>query len=365
MLEHIDIKGFKCIDEQKIVFRPLTIVAGPNSSGKSTLLQAILLSLSAAGQKHITLLRDVIKPFSVFEDVFNQYTRADKIRLQLIYNDNAILELTQDHNKTDLFQGNLKQMSNYLSGCDKSVADQEMPILSYEENFFYLSANRIGPQETAELNREIRVGQNGQYTIGLYELEKDKPVAEPLLVEEADAKTLKAQIAWWLSMITGQKSAVDSQKVTSTLVKLSYSIDELTQVSPLNTGAGNSYLFRILVMCLTSKPGDILLIENPEIHLHPGAQARLGSLFAFLAQRGVQLIVETHCEHLINRIRYEIYKGNIAFDKVVLYYKPSLSKPFAEMLVNKGGHFTMVNGHEIDFPTGFFDATLEELLEIA
>lgn len=364
MLEHIDIKGFKCIDEQKIVFRPLTIVAGPNSSGKSTLLQAILLSLSAAKQKHIALLRDVIKPFSVFEDVFNQYTRADRIRLQLSY-DNAILELTQDHNKTNLFQGNLKQMSDYLSGCDKSLVDPEMPILSYEENFFYLSANRIGPQETAELNREIRVGQNGQYTIGLYELEKDKPVAEPLLVEEADAKTLKAQIAWWLSMIAGQKSAVATQKVTSTLVKLSYSIDELTQVSPLNTGAGNSYLFRILVMCLTSKPGDVLLIENPEIHLHPGAQARLGSLFAFLAQRGVQLIVETHCEHLINRIRYEIYKGNIAFDKVVLYYKPSLSKPFAEMLVNKGGHFTMVNGHEIDFPTGFFDATLEELLEIA
>ncbi|GAB1355346.1 DUF3696 domain-containing protein [Erysipelotrichia bacterium] len=364
MLEHIDIKGFKCIDEQKIVFRPLTIVAGPNSSGKSTLLQAILLSLSAARQKHIALLRDVIKPFSVFEDVFNQYTRPDKIKLQLVYDD-AILELTQDHNKTDLFQGNLKQMSNYLAGSDKSAFDQEMPILSYEENFFYLSANRIGPQETAELNREIRVGQNGQYTIGLYELEKDKPVAEPLIVEEADAKTLKAQIAWWLSMITGQKSAVVSQKVTSTLVKLSYSIDELTQVSPLNTGAGNSYLFRILVMCLTSKPGDVLLIENPEIHLHPGAQARLGRLFAFLAQRGVQLIVETHCEHLINRIRYEIYKGNIAFDKVVLYYKPSLSKPFAEMLVNKGGHFTMVNGHEIDFPTGFFDATLEELLEIA
>ncbi|MFA5598128.1 MAG: AAA family ATPase [Pusillimonas sp.] len=365
MLNHIEIKGFKCIDEQKIDFRPLTLISGPNSSGKSTLLQAVLLSLSASKQKNIALLRDVIKPYSVFEEVFNQYTRPDKIRLKLVYNNNAYLEFIQDRDNTDLSEEDLTKAEGYIFKNDNSAVDQKMHGLSYEENFFYLSANRIGPQETAELNREIRVGQNGQYTIGLYELEKDKIVAKPLLVEDADAKTLKAQIAWWLSMITGHKTSVESQKVTSTLVKLSYFIDELTQVSPLNTGAGNSYLFRILVMCLTAKPGDVLLIENPEIHLHPGAQARLGYLFAFLAQRGVQLIVETHCEHLINRIRYEIYKGNIDFDKTILYYKPSLSESFSEIRVNKGGHFTMADGHEIDFPAGFFDATLEELLEIS
>lgn len=365
MIDSISIKGFKCIDDQTVVFSPLTLITGPNSSGKSTLLQAVLLALSAGKQKHIAQLREVLKPFSMFEDAFNQYTRAEKIELELRYDDNAFLKVVQDNFKTDLFSSdNQKEDLAYLSGTNELRKESKEAAPVYEENLFYLSANRIGPQETAELNREIRIGQNGQYTIGLYELEKDKPVADALLASKADAKTLKSQIAWWLSMITDRKCSVNSQKITSTSVKLSYDIDQLTEISPLNTGAGNSYLFKILVMCLTSKPGDVLLIENPEIHLHPGAQARLGCLFAFLAQRGVKLLIETHCEHLINRIRYEIYSGNIASDKVVIYYKASLKEPFAKTGINSRGHFTDGDAQETGFPAGFFDATLEELLEI-
>ena len=101
---------------------------------------------------------------------------------------------------------------------------------------------------------------------------------------------------------------------------------------------------KILIVCLLAKKGNILLIENPEIHLHPKAQAKLGEFFAFIANNGVQVVLETHCENLINQVRYEVYK-NIEMDGT--------------------GHFIRENKEDRNnFPTGFFNSTLKELLEM-
>ncbi len=139
---------------------------------------------------------------------------------------------------------------------------------------------------------------------------------------------------------------------------------DIESVSPFNTGAGNSYLLKLLILCLAAKPGDLLLIENPEIHLHPGAQSRLGAFLGFMAANGVQMIIETHCEHLINRIRYEVYKKQCTPDDVTLYYKADQKADFELLKINQRGHFCDTTGAETNFPSGFFDSTLSELLEI-
>ena len=116
---------------------------------------------------------------------------------------------------------------------------------------------------------------------------------------------------------------------------------------------------------IRAQPGDILLIENPEIHLHPGVQSRLGDFFPFLAKRGVQLFIETHCGHMFSRVRFEIYKKNIDSSLVAVLYKPSRDKPFQPIGINSRGHFMNCEDAEIRFPGGFFDSTLKELLEIS
>ena len=108
----------------------------------------------------------------------------------------------------------------------------------------------------------------------------------------------------------------------------------------------------------------MLLIENPEIHLHPKAQSRLGEFFAWLAQNGVQVIVETHSEHLINKIRYQVYKKILNSNNVTIYYKKSIKENFINININEKGHFINENREKIQFPSGFFDSTLDELLEI-
>ena len=346
MLKSILINGYKCLDQCELSLAPLTLLAGPNSSGKSTILQAILLVFSGIKQKNQPYLKEVVKPFDRFEDVYCRYSNAHEIQIAIeAENVRCTLIMNRDLMKTS-----------------KSSA---AIIPAYEESLFYLSAGRSGPEEISELNKEIRMGQYGQFALGYLEERKDKPVEKALIRSEAHAKTLKAQLAWWLSFIVGAETEARTEKVTSSSVKTTFNSEGIENISPLNTGAGSSFLLKLLVMCLTAKPGDLLLIENPEIHLHPGAQSRLGSLLAFLAAKGIQVVAETHCEHLINRVRYEIYKKQLATTDAIIHYKPGAQEPFETLFINERGHFCDHDKKETPFPGGFFDSTLAELLEIS
>jgi predicted ATPase len=147
-------------------------------------------------------------------------------------------------------------------------------------------------------------------------------------------------------------------------VKVTFTSDGLENLSPFNLGAGNSYLAKILIMGLSCKKGHILIIENPEIHLHPKAQAKLADFFVLLENMGIQVIVETHSEHFINKLRYNVYKKKLKSDDIVIYYKPSIQGDFEKISINSNGHFIDDEKSEIVFPSGFFDSTLSELLEI-
>jgi len=67
----------------------------------------------------------------------------------------------------------------------------------------------------------------------------------------------------------------------------------------------------------------------------------------------VQIVLETHCEHLINRIRYEVYGKKLAENGVVIYYKPDAQSPFIRININRRGHYANEEGKEMDFPRAF------------
>jgi len=345
MLTRLQIKGYKCLDDCELALRPLTLLSGPNASGKSTVIQAILVVLSGFDQKNHSYLKEVTRPFSQFEDVYCRYSNAHEIQIDI---DAENVQYAAVMNR---------------SGLETTLSPDAAPP-EYEESLFYLSAGRSGPEELSEINRDLHIGQHGQFALGLLEQRKDKPVHSALIHPEAHANTLKAQLAWWLSFIAGVETEARTEKVTAATVKTTFQTGGLENISPFNTGAGNSFLLKLLIMCLTAKPGDLLLIENPEIHLHPGAQSRLGCLLAFITARGVQAVVETHCEHLMSRIRYEIYTRQLSAGDAVIHYKPGVQAPFETFHINQGGHFCDRDGHEKPFPSGFFDSTLAELLEM-
>ena len=335
MIDSLYIKGLKSIDEQAFGLKPLTIVTGLNSTGKSTLMQSVLLVSKFCSDNGLRFLPDINTRFEILR---NKYRKADTIEVRI---------------DGDGFKNRLTMQSE---SAEVSFAPKE-PGPVFERNFYYLSANRIGPENLATISNEKVCGLNGEALFGTYEKEKSKPLREALIKDDV-SYTLATQVNYWLRHILALPIELSTTEINAMTADVRYKSDGIPDIMPTELGAGVSYLAKILILCLRAEKGDLVMIENPEIHLHPAAQSRLGESLAFIAASGVQVILETHCENLLNRVRYEVYAGRIPADDVVIYYKESITTPFVEIGIDADGRYTA------DFPDGFFDATLSELLEI-
>jgi len=182
------------------------------------------------------------------------------------------------------------------------------------------------------------------------------------LIKDESSYTLETQVNYWLKYITDiENIEFFTEKSTPNTVKSFYKIEGF-EFFPENIGSGVSYLLTMLIVCLSAKKGNIIIIENPEIHLHPKSQAKLGEFFSFIAAKGIQLIIETHNDHIINRICYEEFKENIKSKDIVIQYKENSNTQFQKIEIKKGQFFNKKG--ENRFPEGFFDATLKEIFEI-
>lgn len=121
---------------------------------------------------------------------------------------------------------------------------------------------------------------------------------------------------------------------------------------PQNVGFGLTQLFPVLVELLSASPGDIVIVENPEVHLHPKAQQDIGELLALVASCDVQVIVETHSDHVLNGIRLAV-KGrtSVAPDDVAIHFFSRDSDGASRRLTPK----IDADGRLDAWPEGFFD----------
>lgn len=333
MIRNLKIENYKSIVNEDIEMKPLTILTGLNSTGKSSVLQSILLQNKLSTNNGRMLLASLI---SSFDAIRNLYQKATSVAVSI----------TTDRGVSD---------------CQISADNIESSTeagLEIEENLFYLSANRTGADDFPAISEQFKVGTKGEYLLGTFEKEKSKVVLQEL-IKDVNSYTLSAQVNYWLSHILGISFELQTEeKSTKTNVEVKYKSDGIPNLNPFQLGMGVSYLTKILILCLRANKGDVIMIENPEIHLHPAAQARLGEFFVCIVKAGIQVIMETHCEHLINRIQYEIYKKQLLHSDVTLLYKKAITDGFECINFNSDGQY------EVDFPDGFFDATLDCLLEM-
>lgn len=119
-----------------------------------------------------------------------------------------------------------------------------------------------------------------------------------------------------------------------------------------NVGVGVSQVLPIVVTCLLAPPGSTIILEQPELHLHPAVQARLADFFLAMILLNKQCIVETHSEHLIERIRFRVAQdwSNEVHLKTRIYFfsKENGSTTTKEISVNRFGSID-------DWPKDFFD----------
>lgn len=332
MISSLSINNFKSIERQNLDIRPLTILTGLNSTGKSTCFQAILTALYYSANV-VPVWMDNMD--FTFETLRNRNVNAKSLEIKIVCGDGEICCFMDSDNM---------KSSNATN-------------LELEKNLFYLSANRLGFSDFETVSLKHKVGIAGEYVFGTFDFEKSHPVDKGLIMLN-DSETLSSHLNYWLSYILGIKFEMQTEKINPTKVKVVYKSDDLSNLAPQQLGVGVSYLVKTLIMCLRSKRGDVLMIENPELHLHPAAQARMADFFAYIVNGGIQVLLETHCEHLIDKLQYLIYKNILKNDQAVVYYKGGITELFETICFTETGKFNK------SFPVGFFDATLNELLEI-
>ncbi len=147
-----------------------------------------------------------------------------------------------------------------------------------------------------------KVGERGQFTADLLAMHGTDTTGLPM--PEGSAPTINDSFRSWLM---GLGLAADVRVVGphgGTIEVKPHGLDSFFPLS--SVGIGVSQLLPVLVQCLLAEPGSVLLLEQPELHLHPGLQQRLTDFFIAMVRSGRQLIVETHSEYMVSRLRRRI-----------------------------------------------------------
>lgn len=310
MIDNIYIDGFKCHSELSLSMSNLTLLVGTNASGKSSVIQALLLVVQNITNPLSSPLNGHLVSIGDFKEARNHYTNAKAIKIKVTADSKELHMNIREH----------KEFSDGKLSFPKKTA-QITRLFNYSNNHFhYLSAHRFGNQSLHSKNydRIDTFGIYGEYAIDYFETNKSKTLLKELQAY-SKSETLESQVNYWLNRILGH--TLHTEDILGTdIVKAMFTNLSLKAVRPKNTGSGISYIISIIILCLSSNVNDVIIIENPEIHLHPKAQSLLTDFFVFIANAGIQLIIETHSDHIFNGTRVQVYNKKIAMNKVACHF---------------------------------------------
>lgn len=301
MIKKLKIKDLKSISNIDMEMKNLNLLLGTNSSGKSTIIQSILLASQSINKGSGPLNGNLVS-IGEFREARNFITNAKEIKIDLeigsgSYNISFVEDIDSDNGDAIV---NIE-----------STSEKVKEFLTIDKGIQYLSASRIGHKDTYDKNFSTiyKFGLQGEYTLDYFEKNKGN-LLDPELIKDSSSNTLESQVNYWLKYIVNTSIVTEDIRETDK-VKAKFESSSGRQVRTKNIGSGLSYLISIIIMCLSMKKGATLIIENPEIHLHPKAQSKLTELFVFTANNERQLILETHSDHIFNGLRVAIVQDKI------------------------------------------------------
>lgn len=361
MNDSLIIKGFKCFLDIKIPLNGLTVLAGGNSVGKSSVIQSLLLMRSAlekisSGSDRVALNGVYTLGLGNSFDIIARNAPSDIIHIAYIY---------RGYTEQVKFFVDSKEPEVYLKIKHPEVSSVRYDIPPKhpirEINFHYLHAERLGPRPFYGVtDRNRNVGSQGEFTISLLSSNlaetKELDVPKERMFQDTANPRLRYQAEAWMNFII-PGTTMDPQKIR----EINQSYVQYGQSNPYNVGFGISYVLPIIVSGLIARKGEMLIVENPEAHLHPSGQSHIGWFLAKIAASGVQLLLETHSEHVINGIRIASMDGTIKNgDVIVNFFRKENENSEVKLKsidINDAGDLT-------SYPRGFFDQQQKDFAEI-
>lgn len=330
--------------------------------------------------KIISMVKD--KVLEIVEEIYekkkyNEDGRFEKVRESII-NDMSFQRLIQIFRYVTLDvaekQKYVDSIVAQLDSIQEEYVTERLPLyffsgIDFVRDFFNEKIKYLGPlrEEPRSLyplesnGNSSDLGLKGENTAAIFENNKTKKIkyVSPIFFEEGnlenmmpEEKTLSDAINSWLVYlgVANKMSTNDKGKMGHEL-KITTDIRNMEQ-DLTHVGVGVSQILPILVMCFLAGKGDSIILEQPELHLHPKVQTRLADFFVSINALGKQCILETHSEYLINRLRYLVAKTDedkIADDTIIYFVeKEDGHSVYRPITINKYGVID-------DWPKGFFD----------
>lgn len=364
----LKVTNFKTLKCHTIKLAGITVLAGANSVGKSSTVQCLLLLRSLVekiSSKQLNSTEGVIQmplngPYMLSlgstKEVISWET-GKTFSLQVMGDDKDYL--------FDFHVENLELTNYFVTAKFPDLKEACLNLIAGD--FFYLNAERLGPRIQHGVNENpsnLHCGYQGQFTTELLaRFSNETGIVQPAKFLKSEklpgAQTLVLYTRQWLSYIIPDIDLGNAEifgEIRSTTLKFN------SFFSAPNVGFGVSYILPIIVSGLMAKVNSLFIVENPEAHLHPKGQSRIGYFLGCMAATGIQIVIETHSEHVINGIRLAaVEKKLTSKDNLLInfYHQEEKSEnvKIKEIFVNEFGDLS-------DFPFDFFDQVQQDLYDI-
>lgn len=353
MIREIELTNFKCFSKLELQMKGLNIFSGINSMGKSTVIQSLLLLRQSHENNALNkglYLNGKYVSIGTGKDLLYSEAESEKIGIRV-------------KRETEEFDGQYEynSASDYLKRIDKSVNKSSFNL--FESGFEFISADRLGPQLSYsksyyEVHERRSMGLHGEYAVHfLFENKNEKIENEYVLYPGEDNNNFLFQTEKWMSEISPGiridfENYESANSVSPRIRQMNKSESVSNYYSIRNVGFGISYVLPIVLSILKAQKGDLLILENPEAHLHPKGQRKMGELVARAAESGVQIILETHSDHLLNGVRLSVKEKVINENKIQVNFFQNNPLTGKKEVLNP----TILKDGRMSFwPDGFFD----------
>lgn len=321
MINSVGLHNFKLFKDVQQELKPLTLLTGLNGRGKSTFIQALLTMWHTLGEGDLIFSLD------------NEYVRLGTVEdiLPWSLDDNRVgLSLTIKKKRYELYSEEVSAEwsgENIIPLVDDESDKRRMLELPH---LHYLAAGRMPVMDcfptashaVKKKSLSTRYGDGMATARFLYEYGKELLKVPKLVYPGCEFTTLESQANAWLKVISPD---LDFQvKRLGSDFQIRYSVVN-AQGIPLsananNVGYGITYALPMITAILSSSPGNVVIVETPEAHIHPAGQARLMDLCALAAASGIQVILETHSDHIINGVLRNVKQKTISPENVAVLF---------------------------------------------
>lgn len=376
MFTRLRLKNFKAWqDTGDIDLKPVTMLLGTNSSGKSTLIQSLLLLKQTVQSPdrsiHLNLGGDEINDlfnFGDFENLLRQGTlHPRQFSIQFSFEGSASARVNKGDFSCSYVQNSLGGVT--IQELDVSTNDRRFRAIRREKGAYSIMVDdesqprekgrHLSPERSISLPAQAitMLGQDGPLIEDLslairrelesivylgplrrkperdYVWNKSKPgevgsdghraidvlLASALMKSEDQNRIIEGVSKWLVRMQVANKLEV-KQLGRSTRYEVVIHRDGV-EANLRDVGIGISQVLPVLTIAYFAPSGSTIILEEPEIHLHPLAQSILAELFVDVSkERNIQFIVETHSEHLFRRMQTLIAKRQITPKDAAMYF---------------------------------------------